>query len=99
MLTRKTLDQILEVLKGVRKHHAMGKPLLKSYQRSVRDVARLYHTSYQTIADGCRRRLNLADRDEFLLHVDRWLRGDPTGLSALLKNNVSEFEHIKINNW
>ena len=99
MLSRKTLDQILEVLKGAKMGHATGQPLLKAYQKSVHDVANLYHTSYQTIADGCRRRLNLSDRDEFLMLVDRWLRGDSKGLAKLLKINVSEFEHHKIDNF
>jgi predicted HicB family RNase H-like nuclease len=96
MLTPKTLEQILEVLRRVKIHYTAGIPLLKAYQQSIREVKDIYHIRYQTIADGCRRRLNLKDRDEFLNLVEQWLKGDSTGLENIFKTNIEKDEHFRI---
>lgn len=56
---RNTLNQILEVLKYFKYNFDSGKPLVGSYQLAITNVAEEHDVTYQTIGDGCRRRLNL----------------------------------------
>lgn len=84
MLREKTLQQILSVLNRTKIEYDAGEALPKAYQKSVRQVASLYDVRYQTIADGCRRRLGLKDIDEFLKLVLEWLNGDSSNLKRLL---------------
>ncbi len=99
MLERKTVEQILEVLKIVRGHYAAGLSLIKAYQKSVAEVATLYDVRYQTIADGCRRRLGLKDRDQFVELINRWLNGDSTRLIALIKKEADKRVHPTIDTF
>jgi hypothetical protein len=99
MLTEKTLDQILGVLERTTKYYREGIPLVKAYQKSVKEVADLYSIRYQTIADGCRRRLNLDNINEFIELLREWLSGNSKNLKQLLAKNVHEFEHYKLDKF
>jgi len=99
MLTEKTLDQILGVLDFTAKYKATGLPTSKAYQKAVKDIAHKYSVRYQTIADGCRRRLNLDNINEFMKLLDEWLGGHPERLKELIINNINEFDEYKVENF
>jgi len=99
MLTEKTLDQILGVLELTSKYCEAGLSIPKAYQKSVKDIANKYSVRYQTIADGCRRRLNLDNINEFIKLLNEWLGGSPSQLKELLLNNVGNLDEYKIENF
>ena len=99
MLTEKTLDQILGVLELTSKYYESGLPIPKAYQKSVKDIANKYSVRYQTIADGCRRRLNLDNINEFMGLLDKWLGGSPSQLKELILNNVDNLDKYKVENF
>jgi len=99
MLTEKTLDQILGVLELTSKYHQTGLPTPKAYQKSVKDIAHKYSLRYQTIADGCRRRLNLDNVNEFMGLLTEWLGGNPRPLKDLLIKNIGQIDEYKVENF
>lgn len=99
MLTEKTLDQILGVLALTSKYCEAGLPVTKAYQKSVKDIANKYSVRYQTIADGCRRRLNLDNINEFIELLNEWLGGSPSKLKELLLKNVGKLNEHKVENF
>lgn len=99
MLTEKTLDQILGVLELTRKYYNTGLPVTKAYQKSVKDIAHRYSVRYQTVADGCRRRLNLDNVEEFIKLLSEWLAGKALPLKELLINNIGELDEYKVENF
>ena len=99
MLTEKTLDQILGVLELTSKYCKSGLAVPKAYQKSVKDIANKYAVRYQTIADGCRRRLNLDNINEFMELLNGWLGGRPIQLKELLLKNVGKIDEYKIENF
>jgi hypothetical protein len=99
MLTGKTLDQILGVLEFTEKYYATGLPIVKAYQKSVKNIAHQYSVRYQTIADGCRRRLNLVNINEFMELLNEWFGGNPSPLKDLLIKNIGELDKYKVENF
>lgn len=99
MLTEKTLDQILGVLELTSKYYQTGLPIPKAYQKSVKDIANKYSVRYQTIADGCRRRLNLDNVNEFIELLTEWLGGNPRLLKDLLIKNIGQIDEYKVENF
>jgi hypothetical protein len=93
MMTPKTVDQLLHVFRLFRDNHASGKPLHSSYHEAVREVARLNSVTYQTIGDGCRRRLRLNDINELFELLAAWIRGDSRSLVQQLKQNSDLSAH------
>ena len=85
MITSQTVEQLLLVFRLSRERYARGEPLRRSYQRAVREVADRHSVRYQTIGDGCRRRLKLNDISELYTLLRRWLDGDPEPLANQLK--------------
>ena len=98
MLTYDTLKQILEVLKKVREYHAGGLSFIKAYQKAVDDVRISHQVYYQTIADGCTRRLQLK-RDGFLVLVEDWLTNNSDGLCEHLKKHVDDENHLVVDEF
>jgi len=96
MLTEKTIDQILGVLDLTTKNYELGLPVPKAYQKSVKDIAKRYSIRYQTIADGCRRRLGLDNINQFIDLLKEWLGGQPHRLRDLISKNAGDFEQSKI---
>ena len=94
-----SVEQLLLVFGLFRERHARGEPLRRSYQEAVREVAHRYSVTYQTIGDGCRRRLLLNTIDELYTLLKYWVEGDPDPLAKQLKaasdhtvhDNISEF--------
>jgi len=99
MLTEKTIDQILGVLDLTAKNHESGLSISKAYQKSVKEIAQRYSIKYQTIADGCRRRLGLVNVNQFVDLLREWLGGQPYRLRDLLSKNTSDFEQYRINDF
>lgn len=99
MLTEKTIDQILGVLDLTSKYYQTGLPIPKAYQKSVKDIARKYSVRYQTIADGCRRRLNLDNVNEFKELLTEWFGGNPSPLKDLLIKNIGQIDEYKVENF
>ena len=88
MLTHKTLKIIFEVLLKIRQYYVGGERLIKAYRKAIRTVASQNKIFYQTVADGCCRRLNL-NRDGFLDLVRAWLAQDSDELIKHLKTCVN----------
>ncbi|MBI5076585.1 MAG: hypothetical protein HZB62_15650 [Nitrospirae bacterium] len=99
MLTTKTLDQILGVLELTKKYYATGISPSKAYQKSVKEIAHSNSVRYQTIADGCCRRLNLDDINKFIHLLKEWLLGEPRGLKALIAGNIRKSDEYKIDEF
>lgn len=99
MLTEKTLDQILGVLELTKQHYNAGTGPAKAYQKSVKEIARRDAVRYQTIADGCRRRLDLDNINDFLALLKEWLRGEPRRLKALLAGHIRKADEYKLDGF
>lgn len=99
MLTEKTLDQILGVLELTKRHYTAGAAPAKAYQKSVKEIARRDAVRYQTIADGCRRRLDLDNINEFMVLLKEWLRGEPRRLKALLAGHIQKTDEYKLDDF
>lgn len=80
-----TVEQLLLVFRSFRERYARGKPLHKAYQEAVREVADGHAVTYQTIGDGCRRRLKLNSIRELYALLACWMEGDPEPLAKQLK--------------
>jgi predicted nucleotidyltransferase len=85
MMKCQTVEQLLLVFRSFRERYARGKPLHKAYQEAVREVADGHGVTYQTIGDGCRRRLKLNNIRELAALLGRWMEGDPEPLAKQLK--------------
>jgi len=96
MMTPQTVQQLLQVFRNFRDNHASGKPLHRSYQEAVRTVARNHSVTYQTIGDGCRRRLRLNEINELYELLAAWVKGDSRGLMRQLKDNSDPAAHPDI---
>lgn len=96
MLKLNTIRQLLEVLTIFYNSHLKGNPINRSYHEAVRKVAQKYGITYQTIGDGCRRRLKLNDVGQLYSLLQRWVEGDPHGLIAVLKGNTNSHNHEEI---
>lgn len=99
MMTNKTLQQILDVLKYSKYNYGSGKSLTSSYQDAISRVANEYGVTYQTIGDGCRRRLKLDSIGEFSELVRKWFNGNTSPLINVLKSQTSSRLHSKIENF
>lgn len=87
MLELNSVDQILRVLDLVRQNRRLGFDTAAACSRAIQQVAKEANVRYQTIGDGCRRRLGLVDMSEFHRLADDWLGGNHAQLAAVLKRN------------
>ena len=99
MMTLHTVQQLLQVFRTFRENHSSGMPLHRSYQEAVRSVATTYSVTYQTIGDGCRRRLKLANIAQLYELLAAWVKGDPRGLVEQLKANADLSGHKEIDQF
>lgn len=95
-MRHQTVDQLLQVFRLFREKFAGGMPLRKSYRESVREVADRHAVTYQTIGDGCRRRLNLGEIRELYDLLQHWVDGDPRPLMKQLKGASDPSAHQEI---
>lgn len=99
MMKRQTVEQILLVFRLFREGYGRGRPLHKAYQDAVRDVADRHAVTYQTIGDGCRRRLMLGNIRELYALLARWVENDSEPLAKQLieasdpsaRDDITEF--------
>ena len=98
-MTQKTLNQILDVLKYFRYNYQSGRGLTGSYQKAISRVSNEYGVTYQTIGDGCRRRLKLGSIDEFSELLKKWMKGEPESLIKVLKLQTSNRLHEDIDSF
>jgi hypothetical protein len=96
MMTPQTVKQLLQVFRSFRDNHRSGMPLHRAYHEGVRTVADAYSITYQTVGDGCRRRLGLNDISELYELLTAWVKGDPRGLVRQLKENSDPSSHAEI---
>jgi hypothetical protein len=89
VLEPQSVDQILAVLEQIRQNRRLGFGVESSTSRAIHEVASQYGIRYQTIGDGCRRRLGLQDISGFHRLVTDWLDGNATPLKSIIKRNAS----------
>ena len=99
MTTSQSVDQVLHVLRLFRERYDSGEPLHRAYREGVREVARHHHVTYQTIGDGCRRRLKLDDIRAFYDLLSHWVEGDPEPLRSQLKEACDPAAHDRIHEF
>jgi predicted nucleotidyltransferase len=99
MMTSQSVDQVLRVLRLFRERYDNDEPLHKAYREGVREVARHHHVTYQTIGDGCRRRLKLDHIREFYDLLSLWVDGDPEPLRKRLKDACDPAAHDRIDEF
>lgn len=87
MLENKSVGQVLRVLELLRQNKRLGFDTSVACSRAIQQVAKESSVRYQTIGDGCRRRLDLADISKFHRLADDWLDGNHAPLVAVLKRN------------
>jgi len=66
---------------------------------AIRQIAKAYNVRYQTIGDGCRRRLGLQDISEFRKLVKGWIDGDGKDLIDVLKKHSYQQGHTFIDDF
>ena len=96
MLTPHTVQQVLQVFRLFRINHSAGMPVNHSYHEAVRKVAETYSVAYQTIGDGCRRRLELTNINQLYEMLSAWMRGEPRELLRQLKEHADPAAHSEI---
>lgn len=90
LINLNTLNQILRVLTLSKIYRSRGIPLQKAIQQAIKDTSHEYDVTYQTIGDGCRRRLGLVELSQFIDMVDRWIKGDSTQLAACIASHTQK---------
>ena len=96
MMGRQTVQQLLDVFRNFRDNHQSGMPLHRAYQKGVRTVADAYAITYQTVGDGCRRRLGLKKINELYGLLNAWAKGEPRGLMRQLIANSDPSSRVEI---
>lgn len=87
MLTASTIEQILEVIQKTKEYYMGGEPVDKAYTLACRLVSKKESQFYQTVTDGCVRRLGFVGGGatrEFHKVLSGWLDGDGSDLKNLL---------------
>lgn len=84
-MKRQTVGQLLLVFRLFREGYTRGKPLHKAFQEAVREVADRHAVAYQTIGDGCRRRLKLGHIGELYGLLNSWMEGAAEPLETKLR--------------
>jgi len=95
-LTKRSVEQLVEVLKGIQAKWSINKDINHAYTSAVLKVANLERVERATIADLCTRRLGL-NTEQFKAQAERWLRGDSSDLYNTIKKhaaNYLSFDHF-----
>lgn len=103
MITNKirsnTLHQILEVIEISKTRYSSGSSITSSINDGVKEVSKRYRTTYQTIEDGCRRRLGFNDIEEFKSVLMEYFNGNPDKIISVLRDHTNIDLHGKINDF
>ncbi len=98
-ISSKTLDQILEVIRKSKTNYLSGSPIHTSVQMGIYNVSKSYNVTYQTIEDGCRRRLGLKTIDDFRRMLSEYFNGNPNNLQSILLEHTYTNLHNQINEY
>jgi len=90
MLESHSVEQVLRVLEFLRQNKRLGFDTSVACSRAIQQVAKQSNVRYQTIGDGCRRRLGLTDMSAFHRLAEDWLRGDVAPLATVLKQKSAK---------
>jgi len=90
MLESHSVGQVLRVLELLRRHHRLGLNTRSACSRAIQEVADENAVRYQTIGDGCRRRLGLTDITKFHELVDGWLEGNAEPLARAIRQSSTQ---------
>lgn len=99
MLRPRTVTQLLEVLELYRKERNGGETVERALQGAIQRVAERYNVTYQTIGDGCRRRLALPTIEHLHTLLSRWDSGDRGPLARLFKDHSHASSHWEIESF
>jgi len=98
-LRSRTVDQILEVIEISKTRYLSGASITSSINVGIKEVAKSYQTTYQTIGDACRKRLGYNDIEELKNVLLEYFSGNPTKIISVLKERTDPELHGKINNY
>ncbi len=98
-MRRKSVRQILQVLDLTRINNSSGALIRRACQEAVREVAIKHALTYQTILDGCRRRLGFDQISYFHVQIQKWLNGNPQPLQERLMSKAGPDCHFDINQF
>jgi hypothetical protein len=98
-MTPHTIQQLLQVFRLFWENHTGGMPLHHSYHEAVRTVAKDHSVTYQTIGDGCRRRLGLTNINDLHEMLSAWVRGEPSALLHQLQRHSDPAIHSEIDKF
>ena len=98
-ISSKTLDQILEVIRKSKTNYLSGTPIHSSIHIGINHVSKMYVKKYQTIEDGCRRRLGLKTIDDFRRMLSEYFNGNPTNIKSILREHTGIDLHNRINDY
>ncbi len=99
MLRSRTITQLLEVMSLYRKNRQCGESIERSLQDAIQRVAKKYNVAYQTVGDGCRRRLKLASIEDLHALLLRWDQGESLALAGVLREHTEVANHRLINEF
>ena len=99
MMRRKTVQQLLQVFNYARANVGAGQSVRSAYQGAVHKVAEDHGVTYQTIGDGCRRRLLLDDIRELYAMLQKWVAGHPQELMQQLLKSADPDCHSEIRDF
>ena len=92
-LTKRSVEQLVEVLKGMQAKWSINKDIHHGYTSAVLKVANMEGVERATIADLCTRRLGL-NTAQFKAQAERWLRGDNGDLYNTIKKHATNYLSI-----
>ena len=95
----KSTEQILEVIQIARNDFQAGLPIKDSYNTAVQQISQKYHITYQTIADGCTRRLGRIRAEQFRGLLMESFSGNHDPLISTLKRHSSLDTHKLIDKF
>lgn len=99
MLKPTSVEQVLRVLELFRQNKRLGFGTAPACSRAIQQTAREHGVRYQTIGDGCRRRLGLTDMSVFHQLAEAWFVGDSKPLAAVLKSNSLRPSYARIDEF
>lgn len=99
MMKPDSIRYVLQVFRAFRENQAHGMSVPKSYHEAVKGVAQRHERTYQTVGDGCSRRLGLNNTNQLFELLSAWGRGDPSDLIRQLKAKADFSTHAEIDHF
>ena len=97
MFRAKTVNrQILPLLSGIRARIEGGATVQDACRKATHDLSKAVRRTYQTLEDGCRRRLDLDDIRDFHDLVESWIHDGSPDLKERLTRHAEAAAHAAI---